>query len=313
MSSQGDQLRQKADKKASSSSGFSLFSSSSAKFEEAHDLYTSAGNAYRVDKRFKDAGDCFCKAAEMALKQDEKDDAASDFWTASKCYKKSHPELAVAALQKTIQLYKEKGRFRQAADREKEIASILQQEGGDLAGALEAYEAAGDLFSSEDASASANACFKEAAELAATLGQFPRAVKHFESVAAASLGSALTRYGVKEYYMKAAMCWLATAVGLFLSRQSSSGGHQKELTRNVCQDVVSTKRAIDTYCNADPTFATTRECKFVNLIADAFDAGDAEEFTAAVAEYDRLTKLDQWKTGILLTIKRQIAEEPSLT
>ncbi|GAA5939935.1 hypothetical protein JCM1841_004115 [Sporobolomyces salmonicolor] len=289
MSSQGDQLRQKADKKASSSSGFSLFSSSSAKFEEAHDLYTSAGNAYRVDKRFKDAGDCFCKAAEMALKQDEKDDAASDFWTASKCYKKSHPELAVAALQKTIQLYKEKGRFRQAADREKEIASILQQEGGDLAGALEAYEAAGDLFSSEDASASANACFKEAAELAATLGQFPRAVKHFESVAAASLGSALTRYGVKEYYMKAAMCWLATA------------------------DVVSTKRAIDTYCNADPTFATTRECKFVNLIADAFDAGDAEEFTAAVAEYDRLTKLDQWKTGILLTIKRQIAEEPSLT
>ncbi|GAA5867051.1 hypothetical protein JCM5296_002736 [Sporobolomyces johnsonii] len=289
MSSQGDQLRQKADKKASSSSGFSFFSSSSAKFEEAHDLYTSAGNAYRVDKRFKDAGDCFCKAAEMALKQDEKDDAASDFWTASKCYKKTHPELAVAALQKTIQLYKEKGRFRQAADREKEIASILQQEGGDLAGALEAYEAAGDLFSSEDASASANACFKEAAELAATLGQFPRAVKHFESVAAASLGSALTRYGVKEYYMKAAMCWLATA------------------------DVVSTKRAIDTYCSADPTFATTRECKFVNLIADAFDAGDAEEFTAAVAEYDRLTKLDQWKTGILLTIKRQIAEEPSLT
>lgn len=27
----------------------------------------------------------------------------------------------------------------------------------------------------------------------------------------------------------------------------------------------------------------------------------------------RLTKLDNWKTGILLAIKRQIAEEPSLT
>lgn len=54
------------------------------------------------------------------------------------------------------------------------------------------------------------------------------------------------------------------------------------------QDVVSTKRAIDNYCNADPSFATQRECKFLNAIADAFDAGDAEEFTAAVADYDRL-------------------------
>lgn len=61
--------------------------------------------------------------------------------------------MAVAALQRTIQLYKEKGRFRQAADREKEIAGILQQDGGDLAGALEAFEAAGELYSSEDATA----------------------------------------------------------------------------------------------------------------------------------------------------------------
>ncbi|BGO93341.1 hypothetical protein NBRC10512_000076 [Rhodotorula toruloides] len=289
MSSQGDQLRQKADKKASSSSGFSFFSSSTAKFEEAHDLYQSAGNAYKMDNMHKEAGDCFCKAAEMALKNDEKDDAANDFWTASKSYKKSHPELAVAALQRTIQLYKEKGRFRQAADRHKEIAAILQQEGGDMAGALEAYEAAGNIYSNEDATASANACYKEAAEIAATLGQYPRAIEHFEKVAQQSLGSALTRYGVKEHYLKAGMCWLATG------------------------DVVSTKRAIDNYTSADPSFATTRECQFLNGITEAFDAGDAEGFTAHVAEFDRLTRLDNWKTSLLLTIKRGIAEEPSLT
>ncbi|GAA5866926.1 hypothetical protein JCM8547_003919 [Rhodosporidiobolus lusitaniae] len=289
MSSQGDKIRQQADKKASSSSGFSFFSSSSTKFEEAHDLYQSAGNAYKMDNLHKEAGDCFCKAAEMALKNDEKDDAANDFWTASKSYKKTHPELAVAALQKTIQLYKEKGRFRQAADRNKDIASILQQEGGDLAGALEAYEQAGDIYMNEDAVASANTCYKEAAELAAQLGQYPRAVGHFERVASQSLSSALTRYGVKEYYLKAGLCWLATA------------------------DVVSTKRAIDSYCNADPSFATTRECKFLNAIADAFDAGDAEAFTAEVAEFDRLLKLDSGKTQLLLTIKRSIADEPSLT
>jgi len=61
--------------------------------------------------------------------------------------------VAVASLQRTIQLYKEKGRFRQAADREKEIATILQQEGGDLQGALDAFESAGDMYAGEDAAA----------------------------------------------------------------------------------------------------------------------------------------------------------------
>lgn len=97
------------------------------------------------------------------------------------------------------------------------------------------------------------------------------------------------------------------------------------------QDVVSTKRAIENYSNADATFPSTREAKFLVAITDAFDSGDAETFTGAVAEYDRygiisrgrvlaladrasrrLTKLDNWKTGILLAIKKSIAEEPGL-
>ena len=40
----------------------------------------------------QESGDAFCKAAEMALKGEEKDDAANDFWTASKSYKKTNPE-----------------------------------------------------------------------------------------------------------------------------------------------------------------------------------------------------------------------------
>lgn len=102
------------------------------------------------------------------------------------------------------------------------------------------------------------------------------------------------------------------------------------------QDDVATKRAIDTYSVQDPSFGSTREAKFVLSITEAFEQGDSEMFTGAVAEFDRcvvipllylfasmadprcetinrLTKLDNWKTGILLAIKRQIAEEPSLT
>jgi alpha-soluble NSF attachment protein len=46
---------------------------------------------------------------------------------------------------------------------------------------------------------------------------------------------------------------------------------------------------------------------------DSFEAGDAAQFTRVVSDFDRMTKLDNWKTTILLRIKKMIAEEPSLT
>lgn len=63
--------------------------------------------------------------------------------------------MAVAALRKTIEIYIKKGRFRQAADRSKEIGQIFQQDGGDLKGALEAFDQAGEWYSQEDAAACA--------------------------------------------------------------------------------------------------------------------------------------------------------------
>ena len=50
----------------------------------------------------------------------------------------------------------------------------------------------------------------------------------------------------------------------------------------------------------------------MNFLVDAIVANDQEAFTAAVVEYDQVMKLDNWKTAILLKIKRTIAEEPSM-
>jgi len=59
----------------------------------------------------------------------------------------------------------------------------------------------------------------------------------------------------------------------------------------------------------DPAFGSTRECKFVNAIIDAIQAEDQQVFTGCVVEYDQVTKLDNWKTAILLKIKRTIEGE----
>jgi alpha-soluble NSF attachment protein len=66
------------------------------------------------------------------------------------------------------------------------------------------------------------------------------------------------------------------------------------------------------YIGQDPSFATTREAKFINVLIDAVDAGDVDTFTGAVYEFDQVVKLDNWKTDILLKVKRGI-QEPGLT
>lgn len=48
---------------------------------------------------------------------------------------------------------KQKGNFRQAADRQKDLANIHLQEGGELELALHAFEEAAELYSAEDATA----------------------------------------------------------------------------------------------------------------------------------------------------------------
>ena len=61
---------------------------------------------------------------------------------------------------------------------------------------------------------------------------------------------------------------------------------------------------MDKYKDTFPAFETSRECKFLMSILDAFKAGDVEKFTDAVYEFDNISKLDNWKTAILLAIKK---------
>lgn len=60
----------------------------------------------------------------------------------------------------------------------------------------------------------ANACYKDAADLHAELGEFPAAIARYEQVADHSLTSALTKYSVKEYWLRAGLCALAMKVFL---------------------------------------------------------------------------------------------------
>ncbi|TFK20145.1 vesicular-fusion protein SEC17 [Coprinopsis marcescibilis] len=285
--SQAQTLLEKADKKATSTGGW--FSSANSKFEEAGDLYQQAANAFKLEKQFKESGDAFAREAECREKCKETLDAGNAWWNAAKAYKRGYPELAIQALQQTISHLAAGGRFRQAADREKEIAQIYLQETSDLSRACDSFLRAGDWYAEEDATATANQCYKDAADLYAELDKFPQAVTLYERVANHSLTSNLTKYSVKEYWLKALLCILAMG------------------------DTVTAGRSEQKYIGQDNTFSATREYKFASALRESIEHGDVGEYTAAVVEFDRITKLDNWKTSILLKIKKSIQEEPGLT
>ena len=71
---------------------------------------------------------------------------------------------------------------------------------------------------------------------------------------------------------------------------------------------MATSRALETYRDLDPTFASTREHQLLVDLADAVDKGDQDAFSDKLFQFDSLSKLDKWKTTLLLRVKNSIDE-----
>ncbi|CAJ0836518.1 3685_t:CDS:2 [Entrophospora sp. SA101] len=237
--------------------------------------------------KYEDAAELYNKAANMfklakrsanmQLQLNERDEASTTFINASKCYRKCSFE--------AIEILTDRGRFQAAANLQKDIAQIYESDLVDLEKAMQAYEIAAEWYLGEESTALANGCFIKAATFAATLEQYDKAIEKFEQVAMASLDNQLAKWSLKEYFLKAGLCHIAFG------------------------DHIGARRAIERYGDVDVTFSGTRECQFL----EAVEGGDVETFTNRVVEFDQLTKLDNWKTTILLRIKKSIQDESSLT
>ena len=73
--------------------------------------------------------------------------------------------------------------------------------------------------------------------------------------------------------------------------------------------MVATTRALESYRDLDPAFTSTREHQLLVDLAEAVEQGDQEVFADKLFQYDQLSKLDKWKTTILLRVKNAIEEK----
>lgn len=116
----------------------------------------------------------------------------------------------------------------------------------------------------------------------------------------------MLQWSVKDYLLKAGICRLAEGVRplpcLPLRLWSSS----------FLQDMVAMKKALEKYKSVSDGFSTTRECMLLESLSEAVESLSAEDFTAAVAEFDKVTRLDGWKTTILLEVKEKLEADDAI-
>jgi alpha-soluble NSF attachment protein len=229
-------------------------------------------------KAYKEAAGCYQKAKSES-------EVAQCFIEASRCFIKAGDSKTATALLETEALPRmvDAGRLSQAAKLHQEVAEMFETEGS-FAEAMDNFQKAADLFSAENAGSTASKCLARVAHLAAQLDppDFEKASEVFAAVGAECMNSNLMKFSAKGYFLQAVLCTLARA------------------------DIVAAEGQLERFREQDYTFESSREGKLLADVCAAVKDSNVEAFSDAIYNYDQISKLDPWKTSVLLKIKATI-------
>eukprot|EP01096_Ripella_sp_DP13-Kostka_P005548 TRINITY_DN1895_c0_g1_i1.p1 TRINITY_DN1895_c0_g1~~TRINITY_DN1895_c0_g1_i1.p1 ORF type:complete len:294 (+),score=143.70 TRINITY_DN1895_c0_g1_i1:51-932(+) len=255
---------------------------SGPRFDEASESYSAAANCMKMAKNLEKAAEYFEAAAVCSIQSNNKYEGASLYVKAGEC-SKSNPKRKAAFYLKAIELYSEEGRFTTAAKYHKELAESFE-EAGDIDNAIVHFEAAAELYDGDSSEAHGNQCKLKVAHLAAEKGDYKKAIGIFEETATQSLNNRIRKYNVKEYYLKAGICYLCLG------------------------DTVALRNALNRYRAQDYTFASQRESALLDKLIAAVDDFDSDEFSRALGEFNSISPMDNWKVDRLVKVKRDLDE-----
>lgn len=263
-------------------------SATEQKNEDAAELFRKAANAYKVGGYLKEAGSAYNRAACIFKDKLKNDMEASKCLTESgHCYKKEDPPKAIEMFRESISMLCDGGRLTQAARLSKEVAELFENEvpedNESVKLAIESYHQAADLYEMEQQKSQANQCTVKVAELSSAALDPPDyllGAQLYEKLGKECLDSTLLKYNAKGYFLQCVFCHLAN------------------------QDSIGASQAMSRFSAADFTFRESREGRFVSQLIECVEGMDAEGLASACFEYDRISKLDPWKTSILLAVRK---------
>ncbi len=281
----GDELCSEALAKLNT---FSLFGFGKAeKCREAAEKYKMAGNSYKMAQAWEAAGDAFMKAYEnFKSTGDDKTDAMQNLEDAGHSYKKDRLliDKAVHTLNMVVESYVTSGRASRAQKCLEAISEIYEaeQQWDDNLSVIEQIVTM--LMNDNKSSQATKWQLKMAIILSEKMEAYPRAAEMFKSVGDRSMQTDLGKYAAKGYYFQYLICLVAMG------------------------DCVGIEAGLEACKNSDYSFASSRECQFIERLNKAVVDSNNQEYAQACADFDAVTPLDPWKTSLLLKGRSHIPE-----
>jgi alpha-soluble NSF attachment protein len=277
---QAVEFRAMAEKKLKKGGGFMSIFTGGARVDEAQELYQKAANQFKLAHEWNDAADCYLQYAFCSAKLGINSEEATGYVEAANCLRKVSPESSLEWYEKAIEMFSSAGRYQQAAKQLKNVAEMLEHD-VKLEESAQYYQKAAEMFEMDEHSKSAiSQCNVKLAEIRTRMGKYQEAAKIFEKEGEKALSNHLLQFGAREHFLKAGILYLASG------------------------DSVTATIACDRYHQMDPRMEGTRESQLLKGLTAAFVENDVDGFMAAVQEYDSISRLDPWKTELLVAAKK---------
>jgi len=260
-----------------------------SRWEKAADLYEKAAAAYKQNDNWREAAGALCQSAEMQEKLKDKLTAASKYIEAGLCMARVDNEEAIKMLEMGIAIHENEARLGAAARAWKELAQ-LHEDDEHYQLAIDAWNRAVSCHESEGTLANALQCLLHVGELHVTEYQFKKAAKVYERCAEICVEKNINKGSLRDYFYNALLCQFVV---------SARKGNLKNMHSMFAR-----------FLEIERRFAGTWQERLLRRAMKAFEDDDPIALAQAAADQDRIHKLDDRTTQILLEVRKILQNPP---
>ena len=272
----------------------SYFNAYFLKFDEGSFFYYRASIAFRACERWRDAGECLVKCANIFLRQKMFSEAAVLFAESAEVLMKIDKGECVKCMEQSISIYCDVGRFDIAAKLEREVA-LIHFESMDWDESLMHFKRASEFFLSEQMFEQSSFCLDQSAMCLMEIGEYGNAYEVYLSIARACIESNLLFFNHTEKIFKAVLCLFALSV-----EKGDKRGVAKY--QNISKILDDMKKEFFMWGNS-------KENLFLrNMIKIRMDA-DIDAFADHLYFWDNVKPLDKYSTQIMESFMIELKKE----
>lgn len=254
---------------------------------QAADKFKQAGNSYKIDRNWAQAGECHMKSAQLLLQHKETPAAIDEAIEAGRCFEKD-PTLA----DKTVEAYKfASTQLKENPRKQYDAGECLISAGNALLTTnrvdegMELLEQAIAIFQdTSDSSASVAKNFERLGDLLTEKKQYNKAVEFYQKVVDIRLSNQVTQGSAPGVFFKAMLAYLQL------------------------NDIIGARKMLDEFIRKNPVFRNDFHNKFLQDLLNNLDAHDAKGFNDTVSTFQRQKSVDKWTKDRIEGLRQFVGE-----